>query len=197
MKNIVVVLGNPKESSLGEKLTRVYVDELKNQKVNVEIIDLKKLSFSTDLLEGYRTELERDILEAQSKIKISDMLVISYPIYWYSYPARLKGFIDKVFWPEVAMSMKGKRYLFTGFFRGKKARLIVTRGGSLMDSLLLSLDSGINSLKGSLRLTGIFSVKALVFDNVDNSKRATEEVMIEKAKKAARQDLKRLGVLVK
>ena len=197
MKNIVVVLGNPKESSLGEKLTMVYVNEIRNHKVNVEILDLKKMEFSTDLVEGYKTELEKDILDAQEKIKKSDMLVISYPVYWYNYPARLRGFIDKVFWPEVAMSMKGKRYLFTGFFRGKKARLIVTRGGSLMDSLLLSLDSGINSLKGSLRLTGIFSVKSLIFDNVDNSKRATEESMMARAKKAAREDLKRLGVVVK
>ncbi|WP_204303797.1 NAD(P)H-dependent oxidoreductase, partial [Stenotrophomonas maltophilia] len=38
-----------------------------------------------------------DVLAKQARIDRADTLVLVYPIYWWSMPALLKGWIDRVF----------------------------------------------------------------------------------------------------
>ncbi|KAF1048121.1 NAD(P)H-dependent oxidoreductase [Xylophilus sp.] len=38
-----------------------------------------------------------DVLAAQRRLDRADALVLVYPVYWWSFPAQLKGWIDRVF----------------------------------------------------------------------------------------------------
>ncbi|AIX73329.1 MAG: NAD(P)H-dependent oxidoreductase [Mixta calida] len=44
-----------------------------------------------------QTVLPDDVNAEQQRIKRADALVLVYPIYWWSFPAQLKGWIDRVF----------------------------------------------------------------------------------------------------
>lgn len=44
-----------------------------------------------------RTPLSADIAAEQARIDRADALVLVYPVYWWSMPALLKGWIDRVF----------------------------------------------------------------------------------------------------
>jgi NAD(P)H dehydrogenase (quinone) len=69
------------------------------------------LEFNPNLAFGYRkrTELEPDLLEAIEKIKKSDHIVWIFPMWWYGYPALMKGFIDRTFLPGITFEpIEGK-----------------------------------------------------------------------------------------
>jgi putative NADPH-quinone reductase len=65
-------------------------------------INIADLDFNPNLEFGYRkrTELEPDLLEAIEKIKKADHIVWVFPMWWYGYPALMKGFIDRAFCQE-------------------------------------------------------------------------------------------------
>lgn len=60
------------------------------------------------------------------KLSWCDYLVFICPMHWFSLPAMLKGWIDKVFASSFAYS--GGKWYDNGNFRGKKALLTVTTG---------------------------------------------------------------------
>lgn len=100
-----------------------------------------------------------DIAREQADVTWSDTLFFIYPIWWFSHPAILKGWIDKVFSFGFAYHMtdKGPEALL----KNKKA-LVITSSGSdktaaeqsgLLDTLKTSMVNGI------LGFTGITDVQ--------------------------------------
>jgi len=57
----------------------------------------------------------------------ADLLVLVFPIFWYSVPAQLKGWIDRVFLSGVFYG--GKRIYDRGGMRGKHAMVVASLGG--------------------------------------------------------------------
>lgn len=59
----------------------------------------------------------------------ADLLVLSFPLWWFSMPAIMKGWIDRVF--VMGATFGGEHGIFAqGGMRGKKAMLLVTTGGA-------------------------------------------------------------------
>lgn len=44
-----------------------------------------------------QAEASPDVLAEQQRLNRADALVLVYPVYWWSFPAQLKGWIDRVF----------------------------------------------------------------------------------------------------
>lgn len=80
----------------------------------------KHAATSGSLPDDVKTELE--------KVFWCDILVLQFPLYWFSMPAILKGWIDRVFVNTIAYG-KGKRYE-TGGFAGRRAMIACTTGGN-------------------------------------------------------------------
>ena len=101
MKNILVINGNPVKNSLSEKFANAYCKGALDAGAVCEVIHLVDLTFSPLLIHGYkqRTELEPDLIRVQQKINATNHVVMVYPTWWGTYPALLKGFIDRVFLP--------------------------------------------------------------------------------------------------
>ncbi|KQQ03377.1 MULTISPECIES: NAD(P)H-dependent oxidoreductase [unclassified Rathayibacter] len=58
----------------------------------------------------------------------ADLLVLSFPLWWFSMPAILKGWIDRVF--VMGAAFGGEHGVFAdGGLRGKQAMLLLTTGG--------------------------------------------------------------------
>ncbi len=67
-----------------------------------------------------------DIQKEIDKLLWCDFLILQFPLWWFSAPAILKGWIDRVFVNGVAYG-KGHR-MDTGGLKGRKAMLAVTTG---------------------------------------------------------------------
>ncbi|MFI3311187.1 NAD(P)H-dependent oxidoreductase [Ewingella allii] len=70
---------------------------------SVEIADLAAEDFdprftATDMnaFNG-KSALPQDVLDEQARVDRADALILVYPIYWWSMPGQLKGWIDRVF----------------------------------------------------------------------------------------------------
>lgn len=57
----------------------------------------------------------------------ADLVILNFPIYWFSMPAIMKGWIDRVLVSGVCYG--GKRFYDQGGLLGKKAMLAITLGG--------------------------------------------------------------------
>ncbi|PKO94137.1 MAG: NAD(P)H dehydrogenase [Betaproteobacteria bacterium HGW-Betaproteobacteria-10] len=68
-----------------------------------------------------------DIQTEIAKVDWCDLLIFNFPVFWFSVPAILKGWIDRVF--VSGHFYGGKRFYDQGGMRGKKAMLTLSLGG--------------------------------------------------------------------
>ena len=103
-KNILIILAHPAKKSLCESIANEYYQKLWNEKNTVKLIKLKDLKFDLNLYEGYSEEqlLEKDLQKIQKDILWANHLIFVFPTWWGTYPALLKGFVDRVFLPGFA-----------------------------------------------------------------------------------------------
>jgi NAD(P)H dehydrogenase (quinone) len=71
--------------------------------------------------------LAPDIQQELEKLLWADLLILNFPIFWFSAPAMLKGWIDRVLVSGICYG--GKRFYDQGGLSGKKALVTVTLGG--------------------------------------------------------------------
>lgn len=101
----LIVLSNPNPASLTHavagEMERVFVEGAGGG--SVEIADLAAEGFdprftSSDLdVINRRGPVAADVRAEQERIGRADRLIIAYPVYWWSMPGLLKGWIDRVF----------------------------------------------------------------------------------------------------
>ncbi len=128
MKNILIINGHPTPKSFNHALANAYAKGAKEQGANVEFIEIGALNFESNLAHGYneKMELEDDLKEAWRKIEMADHLVWVHPVWWGGLPAKMKGFIDRVFLPGVAFKFRKDSIWWDKLLTGKTARIIYT-----------------------------------------------------------------------
>lgn len=72
-------------------------------------------------------QLAPDIQAELDKLLWADLLILNFPIYWFSVPAILKGWFDRVL--VSGLCYGGKRFYDQGPLSGKKALVCCTLGG--------------------------------------------------------------------
>uniref|UniRef100_A0A672M2T7 Flavodoxin-like fold domain-containing protein n=1 Tax=Sinocyclocheilus grahami TaxID=75366 RepID=A0A672M2T7_SINGR len=72
--------------------------------------------------------LSDDIAEEQHKLEQAELVIFQFPLYWFSIPAIMKGWIDRVLTQGFAFTLQ-KMY-DNGIFKAKKAILSFTTGGT-------------------------------------------------------------------
>ena len=86
------------------------------------------LTFALEQRHGYETgTLAPDILAEVEKVLAADVLVFTFPVFWFSVPAILKGWIDRVFLSGPFYG--GKRIYGQGGLHGKRAFAVTSLGG--------------------------------------------------------------------
>lgn len=86
------------------------------------------LVYALEQRKGYESgTLAPDIAAEVEKVKWADLIIFNFPIYWYSMPAIMKGWIDRVFISGLCYG--GKRIYDRGGLNGKSAMLAFSLGG--------------------------------------------------------------------
>jgi NAD(P)H dehydrogenase (quinone) len=144
----LAVLAHPERRSFNGALFQAAVETLRSSGQEVRTSDLYAQKFDpvsdrrnfTSLKDpGYfKQQLEEmhatetrgfapDIEEEMSKVEWCEFMVWVFPLWWFSVPAILKGWVDRVF--AMGRFYGGGRIYSTGVSRGKRALLCLTTGG--------------------------------------------------------------------
>ncbi|WP_435947060.1 NAD(P)H-dependent oxidoreductase [Dryocola sp. BD586] len=154
--NILIVYAHPEPQSLNGSLKDFTVERLSNAGHHVEVSDLYAMNWKAALdqydsadfdarqrfdpssasLHAFEHGLQSaDIAAEQQKLDRADMLILQFPLWWFSMPAIMKGWVDRVYAcgfaygvGEHSDSHWGDRY-GEGRMADKRAMLIVTAGG--------------------------------------------------------------------
>jgi NAD(P)H dehydrogenase (quinone) len=127
-KRILIIHGNPKPEGLSDLLTETYRQSAAQAGHDISVLDLRKLRFELNLDTGYSADkpLEPDLIAAQQQIRAAEHLVWIFPVWWGTFPALLKGFLDRTFLPGFAFRYKKDTPWWDKLLAGKSARVIVT-----------------------------------------------------------------------
>jgi NAD(P)H dehydrogenase (quinone) len=186
MKKILIINGHPDEKSFCNSLAQSYKKGSDSGGPNCKLVNLYDLQFNPILNHGYRliTELEPDLLEIQQDILNADHLVMVYPNWWGTYPALLKGFIDRVFLPGFAFKYRENSLLWDKLLKGKSARLIVTMDTPAWYYFLVNRSPGHNSMKkGILEFSGIKPVRISSFSTIKSSDDKKRKMWLDEVEK--------------
>ncbi|MGY2894802.1 NAD(P)H-dependent oxidoreductase [Deinococcus sp. UYEF24] len=147
MPHALIVHAHPEPQSFCTAQMKEAVQALEAQGYTAEISDLYALGWNAELgradfthpLEGhFKPGPEQlraskggtfapDVAAELEKLRRADLLVFSFPMWWFSLPAVLKGWVDRVFVMGVAYG--GHVGTFEkGGFAGKRAVLLFTTG---------------------------------------------------------------------
>ena len=146
--NVLIVHAHPEPQSFTTALKNLAVEQLTQAGHQVVVSDLYAMNFNPvasaadftarknpDYLVyaleqriNYENQtIAADITAEVEKVKAADLIIFSFPLHWFSVPAILKGWIDRVF--VSGLTYGGKRFYDQGGLKGKKALLSFTLGG--------------------------------------------------------------------
>ncbi|WP_340621191.1 NAD(P)H-dependent oxidoreductase [Xenorhabdus siamensis] len=135
---------------------------------------------SPDFEALHQGEVLPDIAKSQAIVKKSDHLIFIYPIWWFSQPAILKGWIDRVF--SNGFAYHEDENTFIPYLTGKSATVYITLGteknilvqnGMEVDHFMCSMTLG------TLELVGISPVNVIPFYAVSKISNEERKIMLE------------------
>ncbi|MBO0651964.1 NAD(P)H-dependent oxidoreductase [Streptomyces triculaminicus] len=148
-KKILVVSAHPEPRSLNAALAAFAVERLRAAGHEVRVSDLHAMKWKAtvdaddfpDHTGDRRLQvmgaseratlagrLSPDIAEEQEKVRWSDAVILQFPMWWFSAPAILKGWIDRVFTSGFAYGPKVPPPYSEGTLAGRRALISVTAG---------------------------------------------------------------------
>lgn len=107
----LVVYCHPRESSFTAAVRDLVVDKLRAAGADIRLTDLYAQNFDPILTAAeHECYLDcpdncRPVAEDVADLRWCDTLIFVYPTWWYGLPAVLKGWLDRVFLPDVAFLM--------------------------------------------------------------------------------------------
>ncbi len=146
--NALVIHAHPEPKSFCSALCGTARTFFAERGQHVEVSDLYAMSFNPvttranfttvhdpgyfkpQLEERYASEhagFAPDLQAEMDKLRRADLLIFTFPLWWFGLPAILKGWVDRVF--AMGFAYGNGRVFEDGVFRGKRAILALTTGG--------------------------------------------------------------------
>jgi len=175
---ILIVLAHPESKSMNGALFTTAIDTLTTAGHEVKASDLYRINFNpvsdqtnfsvlknNDFFKQQREEehatehkyFAPDIEAEQQKVEWCDLMIWQFPLWWFSIPAILKGWVDRIF---ASGRFYGPGRLYdNGVCKEKKAMLSLTTGGGIPDYVKGGLNGDMHSMlmplhRGIFRFTG-------------------------------------------
>ncbi|XP_063738500.1 NAD(P)H dehydrogenase [quinone] 1 isoform X2 [Eleginops maclovinus] len=149
-KTALIVYAHQSPGSFNAAVRDVAMQELETQGYKVLVSDLYAMNFRANATQDdiigdqknpelfqYGDEtmhawmegrLSDDIMAEQGKLQEADLVIFQFPLYWFSVPAIMKGWIDRVLTQGFAFSLQNMYN--NGIFKDKKAMLSFTTGAT-------------------------------------------------------------------
>jgi NAD(P)H dehydrogenase (quinone) len=196
---ILIVYAHHEPTSFNHALLETARNTLLRQGHEVEVSDLYAMNFEarasrSDFQEmrdsvrfGYSREqyyanrtgsFASDIAVEMDKLRRADAVIFQFPLWWFSMPAIMKGWVDRVFANGFAYGGSTGQFFERGMMAGKRAMICTTTGGpsytfspagmcGSMEAALWPIHNGI------LRFVGFDVLPPFVVNGVDILDRET------------------------
>lgn len=126
MSDVLILDAHPHPDSLCAALARAALEGA-SAHAPARLLALRDLSFDPILHGGHDAQpLEPDLVAAQQAITAVRHLVLVYPSWWGTWPALLKGFVDRAFTPGFAFRYHPGGAGWDKLLTGRSARVVVT-----------------------------------------------------------------------
>ena len=150
--NVLYVYAHPEPKSFNAKLRDLALEVLAEQGHEVVLSDLHAMNFeAVHSRQDFTTERDadafrygreqsfaaknagfaRDVKGKIDKLRACDMLIMQFPLWWFSVPAILKGWIDRTY--AVGAISDHEHFYDRGYLVGKRAMQAVTMGAAETD----------------------------------------------------------------
>ncbi|XP_014436931.1 ribosyldihydronicotinamide dehydrogenase [quinone] isoform X1 [Pelodiscus sinensis] len=148
-KKVLIIYAHQEPKSLNGSLKNLAMEELSKQGCSVTVSDLYAMQFEpratrnditgflhnsehfnygVESWEAYKRRcLASDLTEEQRKVQEAELLIFQFPLYWFSMPAIMKGWVDRVLVQGFAYNFP--QYYDNGLLKDKLALLSFTTGG--------------------------------------------------------------------
>jgi len=163
--NALIVYAHPEPKSFNGAMKNQAVDVLTAAGHQVVVSDLYALDFEPrggpvdvtsladpeffhyqrEQIHAHANQLFEPALKAEmDKLVWADLVIFQFPLWWFSLPAILKGWVDRVF--AMGFSYDLRRSHETGVFRGKRGMLAFTTGAPAASYVAGTRNGDINQL---------------------------------------------------
>jgi putative NADPH-quinone reductase len=195
MKNRILIIDghpDPKGPHFVHELADFYRQGAKEGGHEVKVLRVGALRFpllksSNAYMKG---KVPASILAAQKLIRWSDHVVLMYPLWLGTMPAKLKGFIEQLLRPGFAFEKRGAGQHPQRLLKGRSARIVVTRG---MPELFDEVDRSPRSIRNVAgEVLSICGVRPVRISVIEGSETLTD---VERDK--VHYDMRRLGAIAK
>jgi NAD(P)H dehydrogenase (quinone) len=175
---VLIIFAHPELKSFNGAMFQTAIATLKAAGHDVQYSDLYAMKFdpvsdrrnfiSTKDAEYFKQQIEElyatemgsfapEIEAEMQKLEWCDLMIWQFPLWWFSVPAILKGWVDRVF--AMGRVYDHEHIYETGRFRGKKAMLSLTVGGPKEAYLDGGFNGDISAIlrpiqRGMLQFTG-------------------------------------------
>lgn len=156
--NALLVYAHPNPQSFNTALAKAIEDEIIANGGKIKVKDLYTMHWDPvlsmkDFQDIFSGTMPDDVKQEQADVAWADLVIMVAPVWWYSIPAILKGYIDRVF-------SFGFAYKYTatgplGLLKGKKGLFITTSGANRQDAEMGGMMTTLNkSLIGVFAFSG-------------------------------------------
>ena len=195
MRNRILIIDghpDPKGPHFVHELADFYRQGAKEGGHAVRLLRVGELRFPllTSSKAYLKGKVPASIVAAQKSILWADHLVLLYPLWLGTLPAKLKGFIEQVLRPGFAFEQRGAGQRPARLLKGRSARIVVTRG---MPELFEEVDRSPRSIRNVaaevLEICGVRPVRISVVEGAETLSAAERDKV--------HYDMRRLGATAK
>ena len=124
---VLLLDGHPDEGRFSSHLLQQYENALPKG-FSVKRVAVREMDFSPILRFGYakRVNWEPDLVSLAKQLDECDHLVVSFPMWWGSEPAELKGLLDRLFLPGFTFAYHSDDPWWDRLMEGRSADVIAT-----------------------------------------------------------------------
>ncbi|KXU82919.1 NAD(P)H dehydrogenase [Paraburkholderia monticola] len=209
--NVLIVFAHNESQSFNASMKNLAVEEFQARGHEVKVSDLYAMQwnpvasrddfgsranadylvYALEQRHGYEKKtLAPDIQAELEKLEWADLVIFNFPVYWFSMPAILKGWVDRVL--ISGRCYGGMRFYDRGGLKGKKAMLAMTIGGQQHmlsgDGIHGELEDMLRPiLRGTLGYTGMTVLPPFVAWHVPYIKPEQRADMLEQYRQRLRQ----------
>lgn len=190
---VLVVLAHPRPESLNHALARELCAGLRDSGHEVDLADL--------YAEGFRPELDAedfrafgdgatpdDIRGYQERVRSAGALAFVFPVWWFSPPAMMKGFVERVFFEGFAFRFgRGGRVI--GLLSHERALVLNTGGASSAMVQLFGFAKPADQMfcEWTLKFCGVKDVRRVLMNGVVDASDAERGRHLEEARRLGRE----------
>ncbi|MEX3008619.1 NAD(P)H-dependent oxidoreductase [Hoeflea sp. TYP-13] len=192
MTKIAIIQGHPDPGGnrLCHALGHAYAEGAREAGHDVTAIEIGKLEFpllrSQDDWHAGESSTPPGLLDAQQACLSADHFVFIYPLWLGTMPALLKGFLEQVFRPGIALSY-GDGFP-KALLKGKSARIVITMGMPALAYRYYFMAHSLKNLQRNiLGFVGIKPIRSILFGMVEQASDKKRQSWLDKMRALGRE----------